>query len=113
VQQLAELRGAAKGIRDDLVGGKRKGRFDSPISLGDQMRPGWKPTGIELGKPLQVRKIDSGRRAHRGWHLPGSGQLSIEFMTSVSIPVRHNRNYPPDKRSTQDVVVTRSIVIYD
>jgi len=94
-QQLAELGGAMEGIGDQLAGGERERRIDSPVALGDQMRSRRERPGVEPGEPLDRAHVGWGRQAHGNRALPGAQPMGIKLPMSVSVPQRHDHQYGP------------------
>lgn len=76
-EQLAELGGATEGIGDQLVAGERERRLDSPVTLGDQMRPRGKRPRVEAGEPLQRTRVCWGRQAHGDRTPPSSKPVGV------------------------------------
>jgi LysR family transcriptional regulator, transcription activator of glutamate synthase operon len=111
-EQIPELGGAAEGIGDQLVGGEREGRVDAPLALGDQVRSRGERAGVEVGESLKRAGVSLSRQANRDRAGQG-GEAVATWPLAVSIRSRHGSQYRPDQQSTQDVVVTESIVIYD
>ena len=92
-EQLREFGGATEGIGDELVGGERESRVNSPVPLGDQMRSRRKLPGVELGEPLERPLVGWGPEAHGNRTLPGGAPMAIEFQMPVSIPMGHDSEY--------------------
>src|SRR4051794_36743140 len=88
-EQLAELRGAAERVGDDLGAGQREGRLDPAITLGDEMRTGREEAAVELRESLEVGGVAIGGEAQSHGTLPGS--LQVDPLVQVESAPRHER----------------------
>jgi hypothetical protein len=85
-EQLAELRGAVKGVGDQLAGHQGDGRLDPALTLGDEVRAGREWAGVELGKPIErvAVRVLGGAQGDRD--LPARPAVLVLSGTSMRLP---------------------------
>ena len=92
-KQLAELGGPLERVGHDRAAREGDRGVETALALGNEVGAGRQLAGVSLGEPPQAGRVGRGGESERdrvhGDHLREIGQ------------------------STQDVVVTKSIVIYD